>query len=307
MHGSITTMVRLMTGADPRTAVVMITHNRRDEVLASLEHLTHLPEEPAILVVDNASTDGTAESVARRFPQVNILPAGGNLGAAARNLGVREAKSPYIALCDDDTWWEPGSLTHAADLFDRQPRLAVATARILVGPQEEEDPICTELANSPLPVEEGMPGPPLLGFMAGASVVRRSAFLAAGGFEPRFFLGGEEELLAADLVAAGWWLCYVPRLIVHHYPSTRRDGFSRRWHILRNALWSTWLRRPLSGVLRKTGHLVRSAPRTRETYRGLAAAVTGLPWVLRQRRVVPPSVERMFRLLESSDSRFPRS
>ncbi len=285
----------------------MITHNRRDEVLASLEHLTRLPERSSILVVDNASTDGTAESVARQYPQVNILPAGGNLGAAARNLGVREAKAPYIALCDDDTWWEPGSLNHAADLFDRHPRLAVATARILVGPQEEEDPICAELANSPLPVEEGMPGPPLLGFMAGASVVRRSAFLAAGGFEPRFFLGGEEELLAADLVAAGWWLCYVPRLIVHHYPSTRRDGFSRRWHILRNALWSAWLRRPLSGVLRKTGHLVRSAPRTRETYRGLAAAVTGLPWVLRQRRVVPPKVERMFRLLERSDSRFPRS
>jgi GT2 family glycosyltransferase len=289
-----------MSAVDPRVAVVMITHNRREEVLASLDRLTRLPERPRIVVVDNDSRDDTIDAVSRRFPQVEVLSAGGNLGAAARNLGVRSVETPYVALCDDDTWWEPGSLAHAADLFDAHPRLAVATARILVGPDEEEDSICALLERSPLPAEPGIPGPPLLGFMAGASVVRRSAFLTVGGFEPRFFLGGEEELLAADLVAAGWWLCYVPRLTVHHHPSTRRDACSRRWHILRNALWSTWLRRPVSGVLRKTGHLVRTAPLSRETWRGLAAAFAGLPWVLRRRRVVPPEVERRFRLLERS-------
>jgi GT2 family glycosyltransferase len=218
---------------------------------------------------------------------------------------VRRVDAPYVALCDDDTWWQPGALAHAADLFEAHPRLAVVTARILVGPEEEEDSICAEMASSPLPLEPGMPGRSILGFMAGASVVRRSAFLAAGGFEPRFFIGGEEELLAVDLVAAGWWLCYVPRLVVHHHPSSRRDVSSRNWHLLRNALWSAWLRRPLSGVLRKTGQLVRTAPRTRESWRGFAAAVAGLPWVLRQRRVVPPQVEKRFRLLEQPPSSFP--
>jgi GT2 family glycosyltransferase len=290
--------MRLMAEGDPRVAIVMLTHNRREEVLASLDRLTRLPERPRIVVVDNGSSDGTAASVAQRFPHVEVHPAGGNLGAVARNLGVRRVEAPYVALCDDDTWWEPGSLAHAADLFDANPRLAVATARILVGPREEEDPICAELERSPLPSEPGMPGRPLLGFMAGASVVRRSAFLAAGGFEPRFFIGGEEELLAVDLVAGGWWLCYVPRLVVHHYPSERRDAPSRRWHILRNALWCAWLRRPLPAALRKSWRLVCAAPRTRETWRGLTAALAGLPWVLRQRRVVPPEVERSLRLLE---------
>jgi GT2 family glycosyltransferase len=293
-----------MADANPRIAVVMITHNRREEALASLDRLTRLPEQPPILVVDNDSADGTTDAIRARFPQVEVLAAGGNLGAAARNLGVQRARAPYIALCDDDTWWEAGSLAHAADLFDAHPRLAVATARILVGPENEEDPVCAELERSPLPAEPGMPGRPLLGFMAGASVVRRSAFLAAGGFEPRFFIGGEEELLAADLVAAGWWLCYVPHLVVHHYPSTRRDAHGRRWHLLRNGLWSAWLRRPLSGVLRKTGQLVRTAPRTPETWRGLAAACVGLPWVIRHRRVVPPEVEHRFRLLEQPRTSF---
>lgn len=289
-----------MNRGDPRIAVVMITHNRREEVLASLDHLTRLPERPPIVVVDNASGDGTVEAVAQRFPQVEVLPAGGNLGAAARNVGVRHVQTPYVALSDDDTWWEPGALTQAADFFEAHPRLAVAVARILVGPDEEEDPICAEMEHSPLPREPGMPGPPLLGFMAGASVVRRSAFLAAGGFEPRFFLGGEEELLATDLVAAGWWLCYVPRLLVHHYPSVQRDGVSRRWHLLRNALWSAWLRRPLPSAVRKTSQLLRAAPWTRETGRGLTTALAGLPWVLRRRRVLPTHVERWLRLLEQT-------
>ncbi len=287
-----------MSKSDPRIAVVMITHNRREEVLTSLNHLTRLPEQPRIVVVDNASEDGTAAAVATRYPYVEVLPAGGNLGAAARNLGVRYVDAPYVALCDDDTWWEPGSLGHAADLFDAHPRLGLAVARILVGPEGEEDRICEVLERSPLPREPAMPGTSLLGFLAGASVVRRSAFLAAGGFEPRFFIGGEEELLAADLVSSGWWLCYLPQLLVHHYPSPRRDPNSRQGHLLRNALWFTWLRRPLPSALRKTSHHLRTAPRMAVTWRGLAEALAGLPWVLRHRRVVPPHVEQWLRLLE---------
>jgi GT2 family glycosyltransferase len=287
-----------MTTCEPRLTVVMITHNRRDEVLASLDRLTQLPERPPIIVVDNASADGTPEAVAGRFPQVEVIAAGGNLGASARNLGLQRARTPYVALSDDDTWWEPGSLAHAADLFDAHPWLAVATARVLVGPENEEDPVCRQLEQSPLPCEPGMPGPPLLGFLAGASVVRRRAVLEAGGFEPRFFIGGEEELLAADLAAAGWWLCYVPRLVVHHHPSPRRDAPCRRWHLVRNALWCAWLRRPLPSALRRTWRLARAAPWERRTWRGFAAAVAGLPWVLRRRRVVPDHVERGLCLLE---------
>src|SRR4051812_34474209 len=137
-------------GADGRVAVVMITHNRCDEVLRSLEHLTLLPERPAILLVDNGSTDGTPAMVARRFPQIEVLDVGGNRGAAGRTLGVRRAAAPYVALCDDDTWWEPGALARAAELFDRHARLGVLTARVLVGPDAREDPVCAELELSPL-------------------------------------------------------------------------------------------------------------------------------------------------------------
>jgi GT2 family glycosyltransferase len=287
-----------MSGADPRIAVVVLTHNRKAEILRTLGKLIDLPERPGIVVVDNGSTDGTALSVRESFPQVEVVLAGGNLGAAGRNLGVRYVATPYVALCDDDTWWEPGALRQAADRFDACPRLAVATGRLLVGPEEREDPICAELTASPVPREAAMPGPALLGFLAGASVVRRSAFLEAGGFNPRLFLGGEEELLALDLAVRGWWLCYLPELVVHHHPSPVRDVPGRRWHMVRNALWCAWLRRPLGSALRKTAWLLGHSPWDRATLRGLAAALAELPWVVRERRPVPREIEKALRLLD---------
>src|SRR5262245_8594758 len=116
---------------DAHVSIVMITHNRRAEVARSLGHLSRLPERPRLIVVDNASTDGTANSVRREFPQADLLELRENLGAAGRTLGVARAVTPYVAFCDDDTWWRPGSLGRAVELFERHPRLAVITGRIL--------------------------------------------------------------------------------------------------------------------------------------------------------------------------------
>jgi GT2 family glycosyltransferase len=289
-----------MTTADPRVSIVMITYNRAPEVLRSLEHLSRLPERPKVIVVDNGSTDGTIDLVKQRFPQVELIAARANLGAAGRTLGIDRATTPFVALCDDDTWWEPGSLGQAAGLFENHPRLAILTGRVLVGPEDREDPICIELARSPLPAEPDLPGYPLMGFLAGASVVRRSAFLDAGGFESRFFIGGEEELLALDLITRGWIIRYVPELVVHHHPSPHRNVSSRRSCLLRNALWSAWLRRPLWSAVRRTIRLMRAAPRDRTMPLGLGQAIAGLPWVIRERRVIPSWVEHRLRLLEAS-------
>ncbi|MFL5245374.1 MAG: glycosyltransferase family 2 protein [Gemmataceae bacterium] len=288
-----------MLRQNKRIAVVMLTFNRRAEVLLSLQNLVLLPERPKIVLVDNGSSDCTAEAVRARFPRVEVIDAGQNLGAAGRNLGVKHVDTPYIAFCDDDTWWQPGALTRAIALFESHPRLAVATGRVLIGPDEREDPVCEELLRSPLTCSPEMPGKSLLGFLAGASVVRRSAFLEAGGYNGRFFIGGEEQLLAADLAALGWWLCYVPELVVHHYPSEMRDGHRRQWHLVRNALWFAWLRRPWRSALRRTGSMAWSGPWDRAAMRGFASALAGLPWVLRDRRVAPPSVEQGLCLLEN--------
>lgn len=283
---------------DDRTSVVVITHDRRTELLHTLARLRELPERPRVLVTDNASADGTAEAVQQRHPEVTLLRPGRNLGAVGRNLAVDQVTSPYVAFCDDDSWWEPGSLSAAADLLDAHPGLAAVTARIVVEPSGEEDPVVTELRDSPLDGPDWLPGPALGSFLAAATVLRTDAFRAAGGFSPRLWLGGEEELLATDLMTAGWWLAYAGELTVHHAPSVLRDPTARRVDGLRNTLWFSWLRRPAGAALRRTWYLARTVPHDAASARAFAAAARGLPWVLRERRVVPAAVERRLGLLE---------
>jgi GT2 family glycosyltransferase len=277
----------------------MITHNRKDEMLRSLGKLWTLFEAVDVILVDNGSSDGSAEAVALLLPQVKIIRSQTNIGAAARNLGVERARTPYVALCDDDTWWAPGCLTLASELLDAYPRVAVMTARLLNGPKATEDPICDVMRNSPLPRDDRLPGTPVLGFLAGASVVRREAFLEAGGFDRRLFIGGEEELLTLDLAARGWKLCYVPELFVHHHPSPRRDAPRRGVHVLRNRLWVCWLRRSLDAVWRHTFNALKETRRDTVSARAFCSALAGLPWILRERRVIPAELERHVRLLES--------
>jgi hypothetical protein len=69
---------------------------------------------------------------------------------------------------------------------------------------------------------------------------------------------------------------------------------------IRNTLWTAWLRRPASGALRHTVAVLRSVPPDLASARAVAHAVAGLPWVLRERRVIPAAVEARLRLLEAA-------
>lgn len=290
-------------GADGRTTVVVITRDRRDELLHTLDRLAELPERPPVIVVDNGSSDGTADAVTRHHPRTRLLRPGRNLGAVGRNLAVREVGTRYVAFCDDDSWWAPGSLAASADLLDRHPGLAGVTARIVVEPAGTEDPIVAELRDSPIDGPDWMPGPALGSFLAAATTLRTDAFRAAGGFSHRLWLGGEEELLATDLAVRGWWLTYAEHATVHHAPSAARDATGRRVNGLRNTLWFCWLRRPWPAAVRRTLFLARTVPRDRPSLRAFRLALAGLPWVLRERSVVPRDVERRLRLLGRAQRR----
>jgi GT2 family glycosyltransferase len=208
-----------------------------------------------------------------------------------------------VAFCDDDTWWAPGSLARAADILSAYPRLALVTGRIIVEPDGTVDPISDEMAASPLPSRRDLPGAPLLSFLAGASVVRRTAFLATGGFEAHLLIGGEEELLAADLADRGWAMAYVSEVEVHHHPSTARDPHLRRRQGIRNTLWFTWLRRPVGPAARHTIGLIRRLPADRHSLAAVLEAAGGAAWVARNRRVVGPPVEAGLQCLSASQSR----
>ncbi|RQS58675.1 glycosyltransferase family 2 protein [Burkholderia sp. Bp8986] len=298
-HVRVTPARVVLPPREPRVTAVVLTCRRSMELARTLARLSALPDRPAIVVVDNGSDDATAALMHSRFPHATLVHAPANLGAAGRNLGAAVARTRHVAFCDDDTWWAPGSLAEAANLLDAYPHVAAVTARVLVGPDRREDPTCRLMADSPLDAPVALPGRPILGLLAGASAFRRDAFVAAGGYHPRYFLGGEEALLALDLYRAGAWLVYAPRLTVHHYPSKQRDVQTRASVSARNAVWTAWLRWPARAAL---AHTVRMLPRLwRE--RGIVPAFAGLPWILRERCALPPHVERMRRRLDDDARR----
>jgi GT2 family glycosyltransferase len=288
-------------GSGCPVTVVVMTRDRREQVLRSLQQLHRLPERPPIILVDNGSSDGTVDAVCRRFPQVRVIALERNLGAPARTVGVEAADTPYVAFSDDDSWWAPGALTRAAAHFEASPRLGLLAARVLVGEQERLDPICPLMADSPLPVLDDLPGRSVLGFIACAAVVRRSAYLQVGGFDPVVFFLGEETLLAQDLATAGWGLAYVDEVVAHHHPQAGPTRVGRHRLQVRNRLLSSWMRRPMRVAARDTLAVARLM-REGEMRGALIDAFRRLPAAWAARRPLPEEIEADVRLLERTGS-----
>jgi GT2 family glycosyltransferase len=273
--------------------------NGRRRIARTLERLRSLPERPELVVVDNASADGTADLVEERFADVGVVRLGENLGAAGRNAGVAIVDAPYVAFAEHDSWYEAGALATAADLLDAHPAVALINAHVLVGGDGRPEPLHADMVATPVPERRaGLPGHRILSFLEGASIVRRSAFQAAGGFDPRMAVGGPEEHLAADLLAAGGELRYVPSVRARHVPDHEQPSARVRRLGLRNTLWFAWGRRPLGPALRWTHHVVCSSPPNRATLLGVCDALRGLPRVLLERRSLPPEVEADMALLD---------
>jgi GT2 family glycosyltransferase len=275
---------------DPRVTVVIATRDRRESLLRTLDHLAG---QAPVVVVDNASTDGTADAVRTRHPDVELVELPVNTGAVARTDGARRAATPYVAFADDDSWWEPGALERAAELLDAHLRVAVVVGRVRMAADGREDAVTRKhraelLGRSPA-------GPDVLSFPAFAAVVRRDAYTGVGGFSRLLFFGGEEHLLALDLAATGWQLVFAEDVVAWHDPAGPDRPTAARWALqTRNDVLVDWLRRPLPVALGATGRLARRALREPAARQALAGVLMRLPAALRLRRPVPAEVERRF-------------
>ncbi|HVW41430.1 MAG TPA: glycosyltransferase [Amycolatopsis sp.] len=280
------------------TTVVIATRNRAGELARTLRELTSLRSAPPVIVVDNASHDDTPD-VARSFPGVRLIRLPRNLAAAARNEGVAAAATRYVAFSDDDSWWAEDALSEAERMLDSCPQVGLVAARTLVGPQRIEDPVNDLMGHSPLGHAPDLPGPSVLGFLGCAAVVRRQAFLDAGGFSELLHFGAEERLLALDLAARDWQLCYSDRVRAHHHPSRQRPSAAwRKRAECRNNALITWLRRPLRRCLSDTAALAAVALRDADARAVLLGLLRRLPAALRHRQRLPGFVEQQARLLE---------
>jgi GT2 family glycosyltransferase len=184
------------------------TRNRPEALLAclrSLDLIAHLT--PEILVFDDGS-EPPASAVVGSADRVRVLR-GSGAAAVGRNRIVREAAGEFVLLLDDDTLLlDEASIGDALAAMTNDPSIAV-----IAFAQASADGTRWPAAMQPSPAEEPAVVNNFIGF---AHLVRRSAFLALGGYREIFEYHGEEKELCLRLIEAGHAIVYLPHARVAH-------------------------------------------------------------------------------------------
>ena len=196
------------------TATVVIpTLNARDllrDALASLERQTVRPD---VVLVDNASTDGTAEMVRSEFPWARLVVNEENLGfGRAVNLGAADVDSDVLVLVNNDVVCEPGFVERICEPFADERVGMVAGVLLQAGASDRIDSAGIEVDPTlrsfdflwNRPVDDLAAARDPLGPCGGAAAYRVSAFREAGGFDDAFFAYWEDVELALRLRLGGW-------------------------------------------------------------------------------------------------------
>ncbi len=233
--------------------VVVVSFNCRDLLATCCESVAALGARANLIVVDNASADGSAEMVRTRFPDAVLISSDRNLGfGAAINRGAAHGTAAEVLLLNSDAELCPGAYAALSAVLQNDPKTAG------VGPHITDERGRTELtAGRTLSLlnetwfkmlgsayETGVPllrtlvarsyaRPRVtLSLSAACLLLRREAFDQVGGFDERFFLYAEDVDLCRRLLQSGWQLRYVPAARVQHRrgASAAVEPLTERWY-----------------------------------------------------------------------------
>jgi GT2 family glycosyltransferase len=262
-------------------AVVLSWNSARflPDCLDSLAAQTH--RELAVTVIDNGSTDGSADLVADRAPRVDLLRLESNLGfCRANNLAVGRRRSPFLLFLNADVILDPGFVSEALPGFGRDPRVGMVSGRILRFDRKTVDSAGQFLARSRRTLERGYGEPDgapyrregeVFSVCGAAAFYRREMVedIAPRGelFDPSFFAFHEDLDVGWRAQARGWKAWYRPGAVVYHYRggTGREEGFlARRFQtarrppeVVRHIVLNRWL-----SILKndRSLHVLRDAP-----------------------------------------------
>ncbi len=225
----------------PRLSILIVNWNTREDLLACLGSLRAaliaVPHE--VIVVDNASRDGSADAMAAEFPAYRLVRAPRNLGfAGGNNLGIAEARGELLLLLNPDTLVAPGQLERLVAYLDEAPRVGIVAPRLVYGDgsfQLSATPFVTpadvyfEFARFPRALQPRAQREPrrLYTFdplapravdtvMGAAFLIRRQVVAAIGPLDEGYFMYGEEMDWCWRAKAAGWEVHWLPTAEVTH-------------------------------------------------------------------------------------------
>jgi GT2 family glycosyltransferase len=290
----------------PEITIIIVTWNGRQHLEGCLTAVAaQQGVEAETILVDNASTDGTAELVRTRFPWVRIVALDRNHGfAGGNNAGAREARGRYLAFLNNDTIADPNWLRSLRAGLDEERGIALATSRIVY----MHDPATIDSAGDGMtrwggafkrhhgrPASQVTESREVFGACGAAFIIPKAIFELLGGFDPDFFVSHEDVDLSYRAQLRGYRCRYVAASIVRHRGSSTLGRASRSavFHGQRNLEWVYVQNTPLPLLVRTLpGHLLYDAAAAVHFARhGLlgtflaakAAALRGLPRALRKR------------------------
>jgi len=205
-----------MKNTDALVSLLIVTWNRREDVgkaIASALAQTYAPLE--VVVVDNASDDGTYEMVASVFPEVRLVRTDKNLGCpSGRNAGFVHCGGKYIYCLDDDGWLDSRAIERCVSTAEGDPRIGVVMSDIRTVDENSRD-------DSRSPTEgRGLLPRQVAAFSGGCSLISAEALSVVGVFPDDFFRQAEESDLALRLLDKGYLCVSEPRSIMFHKPSS---------------------------------------------------------------------------------------
>lgn len=287
----------------PLLSYVVITHDRKSELarcLANLSEQTWPNKE--VIVVDNGSTDGTADMVRQQHPEAHLLVLPNNLGVAAgRNQGIRKARGDICVFLDDDAeFTDPHAGNIIVALFEHDPLLAVVafTIRNAATKLEEHSAI-------PRIDKRRIASDYVCTYFCGCGfAARRAAFEKVGFFWEFLIYAGEELDLSYRLSASGYRLLHTRSVEVLHHsaPAGRPPGqyiyFNVRNRVLialRNLPWPYVVTTALLWWTR-LGYLGICTGQVRFWLVGMRDAFRAAIRVIRERQCIGSNTVRVLRM-----------
>jgi len=198
-------------------SIIIVSYNTRELLKGCLRSLFEHAPAAEIVVVDNASRDGSTEMMRVEFPDVKAVALAQNLGfAAANNIGLKHTKGEFVLLLNSDTYVEDGSLTRCAAWLKANPQVGAVTPRLIgfegkaqisVHPSHSfRNKFRSMVWLKPTPIAEGPDVAP--GWLPGAALMLRRKALEQIKvlLDETYFMYWEDTDLCARLAAAGWKL-----------------------------------------------------------------------------------------------------
>jgi len=200
-------------------SVIIVSYNTADLTLRCIASVRSSTGEKEIFVVDNASTDGSAAAVRKKFPEVPLIENPQNLGfGAANNRALKICRGRYVVFLNPDTVVRFDALSRAVSYMDAHPDIGLAGARILNPDGSPQESISWRYPGEKFAKDEtkGLPGK--IACVLGAFMIARRPLIdELGGFDEDFFLYGEDEDLAWRVREKGFSIGYIEEAEVLHW------------------------------------------------------------------------------------------